>query len=93
MRHIRFRYLTGTESTDADDVFGVQRRLVKRISNSSASKKEVGNALKELATLFMSAHTSVSSFELLQNGVIDESLQFATDKTQSNECTATRMNM
>ena len=29
-------------------------------------EKEVGSALKELTTLFTSAHTSVSSFELLQ---------------------------
>ena len=52
-------------------LFGMLRRLVERISNSSASKKEVGNALKELATLFTLAHTSVSSFELLQTGIID----------------------
>ena len=84
-RVIRFRYLTGKESTDADDVFGMLRRLVERISDSSASEKDVGNALKELATLFTSAHTSVSSFELLQSGVIDGLLQFATDKTRSSE--------
>jgi E3 ubiquitin-protein ligase TRIP12 len=82
-RVIRFRYLAGKESTDADDVFGMLRKLVERISDSSASEKEVGNALKELATLFTSAHTSVSSFELLQSGVIDGLLQFATDKARS----------
>ena len=92
-RIICYRYLTGKESTDADDVFGMQRRLVKHISDSSVSEKEVGNALKKLVTLFMLAHTSVSSFELLQSGVIDGWLQFATDKTRSNECTATRINM
>ncbi|KAF8262629.1 hypothetical protein EI94DRAFT_1773142 [Lactarius quietus] len=81
-RVIRFRYLTGKESTDADNVFGMLRRLVERISDASASEKEVGNALKELATLFTSAHTSVSSFELLQSGVIDGLLQFATDKSR-----------
>ena len=48
--------------------------------------------LKELAMLFTSAHTSVLSFELLQSGVIGL-LQFATDKTRSNECTATHINM
>ncbi|KAH9000071.1 hypothetical protein EDB92DRAFT_2051252 [Lactarius akahatsu] len=82
-RVIRFRYLTGRESNDADNVFATLRRLVERISDSSASEKEVGNALKELATLFTSAHTSVSSFELLQSGVIDGLLQFATDKSRS----------
>ncbi|KAH9172968.1 hypothetical protein EDB89DRAFT_1961917 [Lactarius sanguifluus] len=73
-RVIRFRYLTGRESNDADNVFATLRRLVE----------QVGNALKELATLFTSAHTSVSSFELLQSGVIDGLLQFATDKTRSS---------
>ncbi|KAH9004468.1 hypothetical protein EDB86DRAFT_2883363 [Lactarius hatsudake] len=82
-RVIRFRYLTGRESNDADNVFATLRRLVERISDSSASEKEVGNALKELATLFTSAHTSVSSFELLQSGVIDGLLQFATDKSRN----------
>lgn len=82
-RVIRFRYLTGRESNDADNVFATLRRLVERISDSSASEKEAGNALKELATLFTSAHTSVSSFELLQSGVIDGLLQFATDKSRS----------
>ncbi|KAI0287813.1 hypothetical protein BC826DRAFT_1093244 [Russula brevipes] len=67
-RVIRFRYLTGKESTDADNVFAILRRL-----------KEVNSALKELAMLFTSTHTSVSSFELLQSGVIDGLLQFATE--------------
>ena len=84
-RVIRFRYLTGKESTDADNVFAMLRRLVERISDTSSGEKEVGIALKELATLFTSAHTSVSSFELLQSGVIDGLLQFATDKTRSSK--------
>ena len=84
-RVIRFRYLTGKESTDADNVFAMLRRLVERISDASSGEKEVGIALKELATLFTSAHTSVSSFELLQSGVIDGLLQFATDKTRSSK--------
>jgi E3 ubiquitin-protein ligase TRIP12 len=86
-RVIRFRYLTGKESADTDNVFGMLRRLVERISDASASEKEVGIALKELATLFTSVHTSVSSFELLQSGVIDGLLQFATDKTRSSKWT------
>ncbi len=82
-RVIRLRYLTGKESADADNVFAMLRRLVDRISGPSAGEKEVSNALKELATLFTSAHTSVSSFELLQSGVIDVLLQFATDKSRN----------
>jgi E3 ubiquitin-protein ligase TRIP12 len=84
-RVIRLRYLTGKESTEADNVFATLRRLVDRISSPSASEKEVSNALKELATLFTSLHTSVSSFELLQSGVIDSLLQFATDKSRNRK--------
>ncbi len=83
-RVIRFRYLMGKESTDADNVFATLRRLVERISDPCASEKEIGNSLKESATLFTSAHTSMSSFELLQSGVMDGLLQFATDTTRSS---------
>ena len=84
-RVIRFRYLAGKESADADNVFAMLRRLVELISDASAGEKEVGSALKELATLFTSAHTSVSSFELQQSGVIDGLLQFSTNKTRSSK--------
>ena len=82
MHVIRFRYLTGKENTDADNLFAMLGWLVERISDASAGEKEVGSALKELAMLFTSAHTSLSSFELLQSSVIDGLLQFATDETQ-----------
>ncbi|KAF8261592.1 hypothetical protein EI94DRAFT_1789382, partial [Lactarius quietus] len=80
---IRFQYLRGKGSTDADNVFGMLHHLVEQISDTSSSKKEVRNALKELAMLLTSAHTPVWSLELLQSGVIDGLLQFATDKTWS----------
>ncbi len=37
-RVIRFRYLMGKESTDADNVFATLRRLVERISDPCASE-------------------------------------------------------
>ena len=82
---IHFQYLTGKESTNADNVFAMLGRLVERISDACDGEKEVGSALKEFATLFMSAHTSVSSFESLQSGVIDALLQFAMDKTRGSK--------
>ncbi|KAI0060670.1 hypothetical protein BV25DRAFT_1954506 [Artomyces pyxidatus] len=82
-RVIRFRYLTGKDSADANDVFSTLRQLVERISDVKGSEKEVVMALRDLATLFASPHTSVSSFELLQSGVIDGLLQFATDKERN----------
>jgi hypothetical protein len=54
-RVIRSRYFTGRQSTDADAVFWVLRRLFEWISDSSASEKEVGNVLKELVTILTSA--------------------------------------
>ncbi|KAI0042289.1 hypothetical protein FA95DRAFT_1500247 [Auriscalpium vulgare] len=82
-RVIRFRHLVGKDSAEGDDTFSKLRHLVERLGNLNASEKEVGSALRDLATLFASPHTSVSSFELLQSGVIDGLLQYATDKTRS----------
>lgn len=81
-RVIRFKYLTGDEETEEDNVFETLRQLVQRISIPNASENEVMEPLKELADLFASPHTSVSSFELLQSGVVDGLLQFATDEEQ-----------
>lgn len=41
--------------------------------------KDAVEATNELASLFAHASTSVSSFELLQSGVVDALLSFATD--------------
>ncbi|THH12821.1 hypothetical protein EW146_g7335 [Bondarzewia mesenterica] len=82
-RVIRFKYLTGKENAEGDDVFSTLQRLVEKISNRNASEKELSIVLRDLAALFASAHSSVSSFELLQSGVIDALLQFATDKDRN----------
>ena len=78
-RVIRFKYLATDSSSGSDDVFATLRRLVERITDAAASEKDLAIALGELATLFGSQHTSVSSFELLQSGVIDGLLQFFAD--------------
>lgn len=84
-RVIRFRYLASTESAEGDDVLSTLRRLADRIIEPKATEKESSSAVRELAALFASAHTSVSSFELLQSGVIDSLLQFATDKERNRK--------
>jgi E3 ubiquitin-protein ligase TRIP12 len=86
-RVIRFKYLAGNEQADSDNVFVTLRRLVERISAKDASEQKSSDALRELADLFASAHTSVSSFELLQSGVVDGLLQFATDQDRSGKKT------
>ncbi|KAI0664313.1 hypothetical protein C8Q70DRAFT_946839 [Cubamyces menziesii] len=75
-RVIRFKYLASNDSAGSDDLFANLRRLVERITDPTMSEKDLGAALAELAALFGTQHTSVSSFELLQSGVIDGLLQF-----------------
>jgi E3 ubiquitin-protein ligase TRIP12 len=82
-RVIRFKHLAGNDQADGDNVFVTLRRLVERISTKDVSEQTYTDALRELADLFASAHTSVSSFELLQSGVVDGLLQFATDQDRS----------
>lgn len=78
-RVIKFKYLSAEEQDESDDVSATLRRLVTRIAGKSAPEKDLLPALVELASLFASPHTSVSSFELLQSGVVDGLLQFITD--------------
>lgn len=80
-RVIQFKYLTDKEDTGEDGAFEHLQRVVKRISAPNAP--EYLEALWELADLFASPHTSVSSFELLKSGVVDGLLQFATDENRT----------
>ncbi|KAH9924830.1 hypothetical protein B0H21DRAFT_781413 [Amylocystis lapponica] len=82
-RVIKFKYLSGEDGADSDDVFETLRRLVERIGDRSANEKELVSALGEVAGLFASPHTSVSSFELLQSGLVDGMLAFMTDEERS----------
>ncbi|KAG6853894.1 hypothetical protein C0991_000359 [Blastosporella zonata] len=82
-RVIKFKYLSSDISNDEDNAFATLRQVVDRISSQEATEKELFDALRELAELFASPHTSVSSFELLQSGVVEGLLQFATDQNRS----------
>ncbi|CAL1714169.1 unnamed protein product [Somion occarium] len=82
-RVIKFKYLSGDDSGSSDDLFATLSRLVSRISDPETSEQDLLPALAELASLFASADTSVSSFELLQSGVVDGLLQFLTDSERS----------
>ena len=84
-RVIRFKHLATDDSAGSDDVFAVLRRLVERITDLATTEKELATALGELAALFGSQHTSVSSFELLQSGVIDGLLQFFADTDRAGK--------
>ncbi|PPQ78382.1 hypothetical protein CVT25_011605 [Psilocybe cyanescens] len=82
-RVIQFKYLTDKEDVDEDGAFQSLRNVVAKISAPNSSDQEYSEALWELADLFASPHTSVSSFELLQSGVVDGLLLFATDENRS----------
>lgn len=78
-RVIKFKYLGGDEQDASDDLSRLLTRLVTQITNKNTLEMDAVPALVELATLFASPHSSVSSFELLQSGVVDGLLQFISD--------------
>lgn len=82
-RVIQFKYLTGDDENSEGTSFSHLHSLVERILAKTASEKELTGSLWELADLFSSTHTSVSSFELLQGGVIDALLSYATDENRT----------
>lgn len=84
-RVIRFKHLLGNDQVDSGSAFDTLRRLVKRISPLDFPEQASSDALREIAELFASAHTSVSSFELLQSGAVDGLLRFATDPERSGK--------
>ncbi|KAJ7931766.1 hypothetical protein B0H13DRAFT_1957533 [Mycena leptocephala] len=77
-RVIQFKFLSGDDKSAGDGSFGALQRLVEQIGRDG-SEKDAVEALHEMAELFGAPHSSVSSFELLQSGVVDGLLQFATD--------------
>jgi E3 ubiquitin-protein ligase TRIP12 len=79
-RVIQFKFLTDDTGAGANDVLELLRRLGTEIASPSASEEELSRALKELAALFRSEDTSVSSFELLQSGAVDGLMTLATSK-------------
>ena len=78
-RVIKFKYLSDNDQGGSDDLFATLSRLVSRLSEAGVSEKDLLSCLAELAGLFASPDTSVSSFELLQSGVVDGLLRFLTD--------------
>ncbi|KAG6821487.1 hypothetical protein H0H93_010211 [Arthromyces matolae] len=82
-RVIQFKYLSSDTSNDEANAFATLRLIVDRFSSLTATDKELYSALRELAELFASPHTSVSSFELVQSGVVEGLLQFATDSNRT----------
>lgn len=85
-RVIQFKYLTDKDDIDEDNAFKSLRGVVDKLSAINTTDQGYSQALWELADLFASPHTSVSSFELLKSGVVDSLLQFATDENRIGMC-------
>ncbi|CDO70286.1 hypothetical protein BN946_scf184942.g86 [Trametes cinnabarina] len=85
-RIISFKHLASDDAAGSDDLFINLRRLVDRINDPALLDKDLSAALMELAALFGSQHTSVSSFELLQSGVINGLLRFFADAEHQSKC-------
>ncbi|EKM81670.1 hypothetical protein AGABI1DRAFT_54559 [Agaricus bisporus var. burnettii JB137-S8] len=79
-RVVEFKFLTEDSDVSEEASFDHLRRLVDRLSSKVATEEEVTEALWDLAELFSSAHTSISSFELLQGGVVDALLAYAMEE-------------
>lgn len=77
-RVIRFKYLMNDMYSEGDATFNRLQRLVQELKQTTASEDQLREALRELASLFASPHTTVSSFELLQSGLVDALLDFAS---------------
>ena len=84
-RIVQFRYITLADEPEGDSTYENLRQIVEGLSVPDASEKELVDTLKMLAALFASPHSSVSSFELLQSGVVDGLLQFATDPQRTGK--------
>ena len=84
-RIIKFKHLSADDAGESDDLSASLRRLVSCISNPETQEKDLVPALVELASLFASPHTSVSSFELLQSGVVDGLLHLITESDRAGE--------
>lgn len=78
-RIIKFKHLSGDDESEGESTLSGLRSLVERLQARNATEKELSEALWDLANLFASPHTSVSSFELVQSGLVDGLLRFTVD--------------
>ena len=84
-RLIRYKYLHGPEEELGDDSFATLKRIVEEIGKQDISQQQLETSLGSLAGLFASPHSSVSSFELLQSGLVDALLKLVTDEQRTGK--------
>ncbi|KAG8894296.1 Ubiquitin fusion degradation protein 4, partial [Tulasnella sp. 403] len=80
-RIIRFKYLMSPSVYQGDDPLETMQALGRRLTFAQASETEIRRTLTEVAALFAGGQdgsVSVSSFELMKSGLVDELLEFST---------------
>ncbi|EJD07256.1 uncharacterized protein FOMMEDRAFT_71851 [Fomitiporia mediterranea MF3/22] len=78
-RVIRFKYLSNDSQEEADAAFARLRYLVTGLMQKDTSDQQLSETMGSLGNIFASQQT-VSSFELMQSGIVDALLEFATSK-------------
>lgn len=98
-RIVRFRYLSPSSSstnpedgneTDANDELEALKAAAKRLAAVDLDLKGAKEALKSIANLFNDGgrgkgKDGISSYEMLQSGLVDELLGFAKDENRPSE--------
>lgn len=84
-RVIRFKYLQNDVESEGDASFLQLRRIVEGLKQPAAQEEQCREVLRDLANIFSSPHTTVSSFELLQSGLVDALLEFSTNSTSAGK--------
>jgi len=81
---VRFKYFSSPFDSGAggQDTFVLLQNLVMGIANTAASEGEYKEMLNSIAKFFEGKGTGLSSFELLQSGLVDELLAFATSEAR-----------
>jgi len=89
-RVIRFKHLSGgsDDGTETDnDELDALKTAAKWLATPEIDLKSAKDALRTIADLFGRQTWSMSSFEMLKSGLIQELLAFASDETRYSECT------
>lgn len=87
-RVIRFKYIVDITEGPGDVALQSLKSLVERLSEPRASEAALRHTLREIAALFSSPRLSISSFELIQSGLVDGLLEFATVEGRTGGCSS-----
>lgn len=86
-RVIKFKHLSTPVPNQADDPFESMLALGRRLAHAQATEVGIRRTLGEIAALFSTQGNgndalsqSISSFELIKSGLVDEMLEFATSE-------------